>query len=376
MKSIVINLICFFVVVIGLSGAGCKKDSSSSSSASLPTLTGPVFCSTCTSAHTIRVSPGGYLVSLQMDPTEYSTWINGYNGTGGYHDDAKRKALVRDIYAKFNNQDPFDFIFLMVNETNVPSGWPYGELIKVSNDISGIGISNYSPSEYGSVAKLKAVISLANIAALTQGPSLHELMHNWGNFIIPTKDLSAPNTSFDAIPHWGFTGADVNPRLGGFKESSIVGPNSGAGQYSITKGSMANDGGYSQLELYLMGMIPLTSVQPFSVFTNLSNGVFNPTTIQFNGIRTIYQQSDIMAAAAAAGGGGTRVPSSAASQKAFRLLVVVLTPTPLSSAQWASFDAAAENFGRYPAHNDHYPQVYNFYEATGGRGTMQTGNLK
>lgn len=394
MKSIKINLIYFFIITIGLSGAGCsigcKKDSStsvnSSSSggdgASSPTHSGSVFCSTCTSTHTISVSPGGYAISLQMDPMEYTTWKNNYNsGIGGYHDDKKRKSLVMDIYAKFNNQDLFDFIFLIMNETNVPNGWPYGELIKVSNDISGIGLRKNIPSGYGSVARLKAVMSLAKISGLTYGPSLHELMHNWGNFIIKTEDINAEGTTVNGRPHWGFMGADVNPRLGGFKESSIEGSSS-PGVYQVGLGGAGNDGGYSQLELYLMGMIPLTSVQPFSVFSNVSNPMHIPsnqpyTATQINGTRTIYQQSDVITAAATAGGGdGTRIPSSATSQKAFRLLVVVLTPTSLSSAQWKIFDTAAENFGRHPQHNDKYPLVYNFFEATRGLGTMQTGNLK
>ncbi len=341
---------------------------------------GTVFCSSCASTHTINVSPGGYCISLQMDQNEYNSWINNYYGTGGYHDNSKREALINDIYAKFNHQDPFDFIFLMINNTstNPPNNsWPYGELLRVSNNVSGIGLSidNSQCALYGSAGKLKSVMSLCNTRALTYGPSLHEIMHTWGNFIIPTQDLDASGNTIPGMPHWGISGADVNPRLGGAKESAIV--DLGSGVYQLIGGPRGNDGGYSQMELYLMGMIPLSSVQPFSVFSNVRNPSHVTNGVQFSGTRKIYQQADIVSAAAAvASGSGTRVPSSDTSQKSFRLLLVILTPTPLTADQWTAFDQASENFGRYPAHNDNYPGVYNFYEATGGRATMQTGNLK
>ena len=97
----------------------------------------------------------------------------------------------------------FDFFFLLLNETTVPSYFPYhGKCYGISNAISGIGESIFNDDvSYCSAGKLKAVIALAHKDYLKNGPSLHELMHNWGNRIINTVDCNG-TAEYDAIPHW------------------------------------------------------------------------------------------------------------------------------------------------------------------------------
>ncbi len=129
--------------------------------------------------------------------------------------------------------------------------------------------------------------------------------------------------------------------------------------------SLHNSVPYSQLELYLMGMIPASDVAPFDVFRGVT--FYDETTNEFEAdTRVTYDSTRLRTEL------GVRSPSVATSQKDFRLLIVVLTDVPLTTADWDVYDQDSEAFGRKAADNG----GYNFWSATGGRGTMQTGNLK
>ena len=92
-----------------------------------------------------------------------------------------------------------------------------GQLIQVSNDISGIGLSAFDNSFiYGSSGKLKSVMHLTRRDYLRAGPSLHELMHNWGNFGIDTEGTFNGTDFFAFQPHWGFTGGNSKGQVGWF----------------------------------------------------------------------------------------------------------------------------------------------------------------
>jgi Leucine-rich repeat (LRR) protein len=319
--------------------------------------------------HPITIHPNQRVVSLQMTPSEYSSWITNDEFTSN---DAKRQALVKDIYQKFD--DKFDFIFLVLNEKEIPANFPYyGKLISTSNTITGIGLPKFNNSaSYGSDGKLKALMALTGKDYLLYGPALHELMHNWGNFVIHTKDWNG-SAEFDAIPHWGFKGGNTKGQLGGFKQSTLqtnIGGN--ANKYSVESfGGIANGGNsvpYTDLELYLMGMIPLTDVANFDVFSGLNQVTYVGSKVEFSAsTRVTYDNAKILTEA-----GSPRIPSSETSQKNFRLLVVLLTPTPLTETEWTTLDDQSEKFGRSSSDGT---TLYNFWEATRGLGSIETGNL-
>ena len=151
-----------------------------------------------------------------MTPSEYSSWIT----NDEYRNSTKRQALIQDIYRKFD--DKFDFIFLILNETTIPSNLTYyGIMSGTSNATVGIGIPifNYD-SDYGSAGKLKGLMALTSKNYLLYGPSLHELAHNWGNFLIPTTDWNG-SSEYSAFTHWGFTGGNTKGQLGGFQQSTL-----------------------------------------------------------------------------------------------------------------------------------------------------------
>lgn len=331
-----------------------------------------VFCTAFSQSHTIVIHSNQRVASLQMTPAEYQSWVK----NDDFNNDAKRQALVSDIYKKFS--DKFDFIFLVLNEATQPSNLYYaGQLISVSNNVQGIGIPQFSlAGKYGSAGKLKSVMALTRKDYLLYGPSLHELMHNWGNFLIDTRDWNGSN-EYAAQPHWGFTGGNTQGQLGGFLQSSLQTNVGGkVNNYAVAPfGGFANGGNsvpYTDLELYLMGMVPITTVKPFDVFRGLSAATYNATTkmVEFSASqRVTYDNSKILA-----DGGGPRNPSNASSIKNFRLLYIVLTPAPLSDADWAAFDNQSDLFSRKENILNNY--VYNFWSATRGLGSIQTGSLQ
>ena len=315
--------------------------------------------------YTIEIHTDNRAASLLMPSTEYNSW----KANDEFKNKAIREALFKEIYKKFD--DEFDFIFLILNEDDKPSKLPDGELIQVANNVSGIGLNIFDDSSnYGSSGKLKAVIHLTKRIYLLGGPTLHELLHNWANFGIPTEGTD-DGTNFvnNYQPHWGFTGGNIKGQLGGFKQSTLI--DKGAGSYSVEPfGNNENEGHvrpYSQLELYLMGMIPITDVADFDVFTGVSNFDTSGDPYTFDATKkTTYTPSSLEALL------GKRNPSSNTSQKNFRALVMVLTDTALTNEQWKVVNDHSRVFGS-PAPD--VTLIYNFWEATNGKGTIKTDEL-
>jgi hypothetical protein len=320
--------------------------------------------------HQITINPNQRVVSMQMTASEYNSW----KSNDEFSVEAKRQAIIQDIYQKFN--DEFDFIFLVLNETTIPTNFPYnGKFYGTSNAITGIGISTYNSDVlYCSAGRLKGVIALPQRDYIMHGPSLHELMHCWGNRIFNTMDWNG-SSEYNAIPHWGFTGGSTAGQLGGFKQSTLqtnVGGNPNKYRAALF-GGFANGGNsvpYSDLELYLMGLIPLTDVANFDVFSGITQKTTIGTDItEFTASKRVnYDNAKILTEA-----GGPRNPSNITSQKDFRLLIVLLTPAPPTEAEWNNLDVQSEWFGRPSGGGLGY--INNFWEATKGFGTMETGNL-
>ena len=317
--------------------------------------------------HEFKLHANNRVSSLLMTSSEYNSWLSNDDFSNG----GKRHALFQDIYKKF--PDKYDFIFLVLNESSKPSTPSYyGKLIGVSNDIEGLGLNAYDNSaEYGSSGKLKAVMQLTAIDYLKFGPALHELAHNWANFGIITHSVDAPGsnlTSYEYLGHWGFTGGSTKGQLGGFKQSSLI--EHGNNLYTVEPfGSFANGGNgipYNELELYLMGMIPISSVSNFDMFTDITSFAVSQTAYDFTAsTRTTYTPQSLEDQL------GARVPSNSNSQKDFKLLVVVLTDAPLTDDEWNKVDATAEWFSKK---GDDGTSLYNFWEATNGAGSITIEN--
>ncbi len=310
--------------------------------------------------HPITIHANGHVASLLMTPSEYADWIASDRFANGSY----RRALVQDIYRFF--EDDFDFIFLILNEDSRPSNLA-GIFYNVSNDVKGIGLSQFDyTGNYGSAGQLKGVMQLTQRDYLEHGPALHELAHNWANFAIATEDVGGQS----AGSHWGFTGGSTGGQLGGFRQGSLT--DNLDGSYTVEYFSPIDNGGnsvpYNELELYLMGFIPISGVADFDVFTDVTSYTLGFDTDTFEATtRTTYTGDTIVGLL------GQRSPQASAAQHDFRLLVIVLTDAPLTTAQWNEVDDDAEKFGRVSS--DGNSNLYNFWEATGGLGTMMTGDL-
>ena len=305
--------------------------------------------------------------SLLMSESEYSNWVS----DDGFSDGSIRLPLINDVYNKF--PDKYDFIFFVLNGSSIPSSlFYYGKLIGVSNNVQGIGSNSYDyTSDYGSSGKLKAVMQLTGLEYLKYGPALHELAHQWANYALPTHSVDGAGSNLTSYPywgHWGFTGGSTKGQLGGFKQSSLI--ENGDNSYTVDEfGPFANGGNgipYNELELYLMGMIPISSVSNFDMFTDITSLTVNSSTFDFTAsTRTTYTPQSLEDLL------GERVPPIGSSQKDFKLLVVVITDTPLSDDEWNKVDATAEWFSKK---EDDGTSLYNFWEATNGVGSITIEN--
>jgi len=318
--------------------------------------------------HEFQLHSNNRVSSLRMTESEYSNWIN----NDGFTDRDLRLSLVNDVYNKF--PDKYDFIFFVLNEPSIPSSlFYYGMLIGVSNDVEGIGKYNYDySSDYGSSGKLKAVMQLTGLEYLKYGPALHELAHQWANFALPTHSVDGPGSNIASYPygsHWGFTGGSSPGQLGGFEQSTLI--ENGNNSYTVAEfGPFANGGNgipFNELELYLMGMLPISSVTNFDMFTDITSLAIDTLTYDFTftANRTTYTPESIEILL------GERVPSVASSQKDFSLLVVVITDSPLTDDEWNKVDATAEWFSNK---GDDGTSLYNFWEATNGVGSITIEN--
>jgi len=344
----------FFITIISISILSCSSDEDSQIDSENDSITTP---------------SGSKVSSLLMSTNEYNAWKSNDQFSDGLY----REPLVKGIYKKFS--DKYDFIFLVLNEEKIPEGINYyGKNIGVSNKITGIfnggGIYDYS-SSYGSTGKLKSVMQLSSLGFLQNGPALHELMHNWANYALPTENVSGTGdglSSYSYSGHWGFTGGSTKGQLGGFKQSTLQ--DLGSNQYSVEPfGAFANGGNsvpYNELELYLMGMTPVSSVNQFDLFSNITSFVTSSSKYNFTAnTKVTYGPNELESLL------GVRSPSSLESQKEFDLLLIVLTDKTLTDGQWKTMNDAAEWFSFKGA--DQYSS-FNFWEATNGIGSINIGN--
>ena len=231
-------------------------------------------------------------------------------------------------------EDEFDFLILIPHvQYNVRNY--SGRYRGVKNDVEGIGLGSFSFSErYGSADRLQGVVELTGIGQIDSPLMLHELMHRWANYAIPTSYPS----------HWGFSSG--NGLIGGFDIEDLV--DHGEGRYSAgrftTAGTTALDY-YSPIELYMTGLIPpgevpdlwvaedgawLFSEDGRCVRADNGNCMFTASLVR------TYTIEDIIAEH------GERIPDHSQSQRDFRAAVVLLVDENLSATKWVLDFMSAE----------------------------------
>ncbi|MCY4011624.1 MAG: leucine-rich repeat domain-containing protein [Gammaproteobacteria bacterium] len=271
------------------------------------------------------------------------------------------------LYAHFG--DAFDFVMFFSNLDDLrdhDDSHYVGVYSSVRNDTAGLGLRMFYDNRYGSAKRLKGVIHFPYNRALLFGPALHEMLHAWANYAIPSA----------AEAHWGFSSADG--QLGGFDIANLV--ELGDGRYAAGEfGTFANGGNrppYSPIELYFAGYLPPEEVPDLWVAADgewlVENG--SPARTQdgqrvfsASEVRT-YTIEDIVAR------NGARVPAMADAQWHFRVAAVLLTNDehPASAAQLGLLSDHAALFSRRGSDGR---EAHNFFEATGGRGSVAMDGL-
>ena len=274
-------------------------------------------------------------------------------------------AYASDFYAWF--EDQFDYLMLLSHTSGAEgSNFDYaGAYISVMNDTDGIGVSKFLDSSYGSAGRLRGVIHFPSHGSLQWGPALHELLHAWANFAVPTS----------AGSHWGFSSA--NGQLGGFDIANLV--DLGGGRWTAGGFGLVANGGngvpYSPIELYFAGLIQREEVPDLWVSedgewlrdedgvlmrTEDGHGIFTA-----NNVRT-WTIADIVAR------NGERIPALAERrhQRAAAILLVDDNRLPADVLQRVSEHASWLGF-----QGEDSSSLFNFYEATGGRSTLTLGDL-
>ena len=278
------------------------------------------------------------------------------------------EALARVFFTHY--EDAFDYLMVLSNLREHEDNEYYtyfGIHLSVRNDVEGTGKSRYSRNqELGSAGRLNAILHFPYNTALLSGPSLHEILHSWANYTIPTA----------AGGHWGFSSA--NGQLGGFDRANLV--DHGGGRYSAGDfGLVANYGNsvpYSPIELYFAGLIPPSEVPDLWVaedgtglkdasdnwvYDDAGNQIFTASKVSTWSIERIVAEH------------GVRIPDSSQSQKEFRA-ALILAVDPLHPPRQSTLDELSAAVQRFThAGSDDYN--FNFWEATGGRATLTMDGL-
>ena len=288
------------------------------------------------------------------------------------------KNYTARFYEHFN--DEFDFLMFVPNLASGqhdPGVDVAAYYAGVKNNVQGIGTSIFSDGSWGSAGKLQGVINFGSNSIysisdrgqsiVSEGPTLHELMHRWANFIVPSSYGS----------HWGFSSANGN--IGGFDIADWVDHGGGrytAGHFSVA-GVADNIQPYSPIELYLAGFIPPEEVPDLWVAEDgqwLFDGegrivraddgdqIFSTSRV------TTYTIEDIIAKHR------PRVPDHSQAQKDFRAAVILLISEDYPATREV-LETVSRDVSWFSHAGDDESHRYNFYEATRGKGTMAMDGL-
>lgn len=267
---------------------------------------------------------------------------------------------ARHFYRWF--ADDFDYIILVSNVDDLADSLaPYaGAYESVGNDTDGIGLPRFFDNLHGSGGRLRGVI---HIPFNGDGPLLHELHHAWANYAIPTA----------VGGHWGFSSA--NGRLGGFDLANFT--ELGGGRFSAGHfGTFGNGGPYSPIELYLGGFVEAQEVPPLwvaadgawlsedgsQVYDDFGNGIFTASDIRRITVDDIIAEH------------GPRAPDAATAPNRVRAAAILLVDAahPPTEAQLRRLSERVTALSHPGADAQ---DAYNYFEATGGRGFLDMGDL-
>jgi hypothetical protein len=260
--------------------------------------------------------------------------------------------------------DDFDFVNVVYAANRVQNRFHFG----VKNDVSGIGVSALNNSSlYGSAGSLLgiSVFPVSNFFDGAEHGYQHELAHQWINFLrIPALE--------SGIPHWplsslasGIMGFSIPPTNEGGNYACLLQPESGGIRLVPRIGEPV----FTDLDMYLMGLLPPEQVGEHIVFADQNQARTLPCSGLFTGATIRVRVGDIITAL------GPRVPNSAAAPKRFKVATVIVSKDALLSedemAFYNFFSARAEETREVSYHSGFSKGLAKpFAISTGGRASL------
>jgi hypothetical protein len=287
-------------------------------------------------------------VNYILPQTEYQKFLE---------DQADFKAVTKAIYTHLD--DVYDFVFILAVAQDQPESLGYyGINHTVQNPTQGLGGNVYdNTAAYGSKGRLKSVLFMPRTEYIKSGPFLHEIAHYWANHGFIESTVGG---------HWGY--ASTGGQLGGFDELVTLENGSYQGKMEGQNGfgTFANGGNsvpYSNVELYMMGLIGPDELEPIQVAQNPKPASqFGQFTA--DGFTTLTAQ-DLIAEH------GPRIPDHTQAQKEFTALAIIVSPEALSTEKLEQVNTDLENFARPAQVDSSWGNTYNFWMATAQKATLK-----
>ena len=276
-------------------------------------------------------------------------------------------------------KDDFDAYVFVRNldgtETNLG-----GYAVNLNNQVKGIGCPILLDEDFATMTRWRGFIMLTGLRNLFQGPLLHEICHLYGGAPdLGQVNVDAEGNEYPAGSHWGIS--DIHGFLGGFDASTLsVSDNRYQATCWIAQFFNEDFNGFLMeglstwkfppLELYLMGLAPISEVPDVHIYKGISDTnadlIYKNGTFTANEVIT-YTQEDLLEK------WGERIPNYADSPKEFAFLNVILTDVPLTDEQWEFVQEDIRKQELQGKTGEEWP--INFWEATGGRGTIKMSDI-
>lgn len=291
------------------------------------------------SAMNISIGTGDKFAVLTVDASTMDSLSSG---------SSVQTLIANKVYRCFN--DVFDFIFVIRNSGSSDF-----------NQYNMSAITAWRSSDFGSASRLKSVNVLPARSNIINGATLHELAHTWGNDILPGWGfIPSGQENADVFQcgsgvgnsrggHWGIM--YPGGQLGGFQRKNLREEN---GYYYVDQGFSSHtnsngngeNGQYSMLELYLMGLAMESEVGEIKIFENPTDFYFERQSVQlpngstdfqdwpsFKATPRVYTMTQVKAKLRAKG--TNRVPAAYTSgtTKTFSLLTILITATAPTQAE-------------------------------------------
>jgi uncharacterized protein (TIGR03437 family) len=214
------------------------------------------------------------------------------------------------------------------------------------NDVQGVGLPIFnSDAQYGSAGALLGVSHFPLTSYFDGGETafVHEFGHQFINFLkLPVLAAGTPHWPVSSLAT-GVMGFSLPDGAGGLFPCQVTQETGGLRLAPTTEAPSFTD-----LDLYLMGLIPPEQVGQHYVFADQSNGgiISQCTNKLYTGTFTAVNMSNIIANA------GKRIPDSTTSKRNYRVATIIVSRDALLDADamafYSYFARRGEENGRIP----------------------------